>query len=478
MNYELRIGYLLKLFSGIFGLMLLFSWTSFAQKTLINGIAPGAERKIIRITAAGDLITFWEKPVADARVDSTGHFSLSVNLDKTTNVSISIDFHKTEMFLEPSKTYSIRIAPMKYDEYTEVNPFIQSQNLALELEAQEKDPQEELNALTGAFNTIYSGFLMENFNALYRDRKKILLDTFRVQLNQHFGSVKNAYFLEYASYKIASLEQLTQYYNQAQLAKKYFTDKPVLYNNLEYMDFFNSFFSKYMTATSNTIRKIDLGALLRGPDPYKTVMKAMAADSILKNEQLRELVMLKGLLELYNITSYPQNEILVLINTVKEKTKYPENRVVAEDMVSLLTKLKPGTKAPEFTLMNREQKELSLKSLLGKPVVLCFWTTYCEGCLSEMDLIKPLFDKYQENIHFVSISADKYFSKMLYFINLKKDYVWTFLNIGDQSEVLKDYDVRAYPLFVLIDKEGKIFKYPAEQPSSGLEADLQKILEK
>jgi len=147
-------------------------------------------------------------------------------------------------------------------------------------------------------------------------------------------------------------------------------------------------------------------------------------------------------------------------------------------MISLLTKLKPGSKAPEFTLMNRDQKDLSLKSLLGKPVVLCFWTTYCEGCLSEMDLVKPLYDKYRENVHFVSVSADKYFSKMLYFVNLKKDYVWSFVNIGDQSDVLKDYDVRTYPLFVLIDKEGNIYKYPAGLPSGGLEAELQKILEK
>ena len=66
---------------------------------------------------------------------------------------------------------------------------------------------------------------------------------------------------------------------------------------------------------------------------------------------------------------------------------------------------------------------------------------------------------------------------MLYFINLKKDYVWTFVNIGDQTDVLKDYDVRTYPLFVLIDREGKIYKYPAEQPSNGLEADLIKILQ-
>ncbi|MCX6266284.1 MAG: TlpA disulfide reductase family protein [Bacteroidetes bacterium] len=459
---------------GVFIFMLVFSVISNGQKTVIKGVAPGAERKIISLTAPGDLITFWEKPLISSRIDSTGHFSLSVDLDKTIKATISIEFHQAELFLEPSKVYDIRIGPLTYDENAEVNPFIQSQNL--QLEATDYDPG-ELNNLIGEFDSVYSGFLMANFNGLYRDRKKALLDTFRVQLNQHFGAVKNSYFLDYASYKIASLEQLTQYYNQGQLAKKYFIDKPVLYTNVEYMDFFNSFFSKYMAATSNTIRKVDITALLKGPDPYKSVLKAMTVDTILKNEQLRELVMLKGLLEMYNAPLCPQKEILTVIEATKERTKYPGNRQVAEDIISLLTKLKPGTKAPEFKLLNRDQNEVSLKNFLGKPVVLGFWTTYCETCLSEMDLIKPLFDKYRENIHFVSVSADKYISKMIFFINLKKDYTWTFLNIGDQSEVLKDYDVHTYPLFVLIDREGKIFKYPAGQPSSGLEADLQKILE-
>jgi thiol-disulfide isomerase/thioredoxin len=277
---------------------------------------------------------------------------------------------------------------------------------------------------------------------------------------------------------MAALEQLTQYYNIAQLAKKYFTGKPILYNNLEYMDFFNSFFSKYLTATSNVIRKMDLAKILKGPEPYKAMMKALAADTVLKSEQLRELVMLKGMMEMYNMPAYSGTDVISLIASAREQSKYPENRVVADDLISMLTRLKSGTKAPEFTLMNRDQIDLSLRSLRGKPVVLNFWTTYCEGCLSEMDLIKPLFDKYGDQVHFVSVSADKYFSKMLYFINLKKDYVWTFVNIGEQSDVLKDYDVRTYPLFVLIDKEGNIYKYPADFPGNGLEADLQKLLEK
>ncbi len=459
---------------GILFFIFLFSLSSFAQKTVINGMAPGAERKTIQISTPGDLITFMEKPLGSSRVDSTGHFSLSLDLTKTVYASIAIDFHKTELFLEPSKTYNLRIAPMNYDDNTEVNPFIESQNLAVEVTGISPT---ELNMMIGSFNEIYSKFLKENFNALYRNRNKILLDTFRIQLNELFGSVENAYFKSYANYKLAALEQLTQYYNQAQLIKKYFTDKPVLYNNLEYMDFFNNFFSKYITVTSPILHKTDCKSILKGADPYGAFMKFMATDTLLKNEQVRELIMLKGLMELFNTQTTCQEEVLTILNSAKDKSKYVENREVAEDIFRFLTKLRPGSMAPEFTMVNREQKEITLKSFLGKPVVLCFWTTYCEGCLSEMDLIKPLYDKYKDNIWFVSVSADKYFSKMLRFINLKKDYVWTFLNVGDHPDVLKDYDVRTYPLFVLIDKEGKIYKYPAEQPSSGLEADVQKILE-
>ncbi len=463
-----------RFWAGCFFLLLFFSLASAAQKTVINGVAPGAERKTIQLTMPGDLITFLEKPLATSKVDSTGHFSLSVDLNKTVCSIITIDFHRAELYLEPARSYNLHVAPMNYDDNTEVNPFIQSQNLSIEVADTSKT---ELNMMIGSFNSIHSAFLMEHFNALYRNRNKLLLDTFRLQLNQHFGSVENTYFISYMVYKLAGLEQLTQYYNKAQLIHHYFTDKPVLYYNLEYMDFFNSFFSKYLTATSLILHKTDCRTILSTPDPYNAMMKFMTTDTLLKNEQVRELVMLKGMMEVYNMPGYNQDHVLTVLKKAAIMSKYMDNRVVAEDMILFLTNLKPGTSAPGFSLPGRDQKEVSLKSLAGKPVLLCFWTTYCEGCLAEMDLIRPLYDKYKDGIQFVSVSADKYFSKMLRFINLKKDYTWTFLSAGENPGILKDYDVRTYPLFVLIDREGKIYKYPAGQPSSGLDADLQKILQ-
>ena len=95
-----------------------------------------------------------------------------------------------------------------------------------------------------------------------------------------------------------------------------------------------------------------------------------------------------------------------------------------------------------------------------------------------MDLLKPIFEKYKDKIWFVSISADNQFEKMVYFLTLKKDFDWIFLHIGDQIQVLKDYDVRTYPFYVLIDDKGKIMQYPAELPSTGLETTLEKIFSK
>jgi len=445
----------------------------FAQQTMITGSAPGAEGKKITLTKPGDLVTFVEKKITSTIVDSTGQFTLTCNPGETIYANIYINFHKSDIFLEPGRSYRVKIAPMDYNDYKEVNPFIQSQNLQMEIMTTLND----LNILITDFSSLYDSFILENFDALYRDRNKAKLDTFRVKVRERYNSETNPYFTQYMFYKLASLEQLTQSLNQVQLAKKYFVDKPVLYENLEYMDFFNSFFSKYMTVTSRELHKIDYLPLFRKPDPYTSFLKTLALDSLLKNEQLRELVLLKGLMEIFNMPNFNQNDILALLNAVQMRSKYPGNRVVAEDMIKYLTKLKPGTPAPDFTLLNLQKDSVSLKDFQGKPLLICFYATYCQGCLSEMDIMKTLYDKYKDRMYFVGISADKSFLTMRYFTSKKKEYTWTFLHIGDRSDLLKEYDVRSFPLFVLIGKNGMIYQYPADYPSSGLETTLAKLLE-
>jgi len=456
-------------FAGIF---LFYCTFVFAQKAIVTGSAPGAEGKKIFLSKYGDLITFEEKILDSATIDSTGKFKLFCAPGEAIYVGVSIDFHKTEMFIEPSKKYELNIAPMDYNNYKEINPFLQSQNLQAEI----KTDLNDLNIQITEFNNLYDNFILENFEALYRERNKVKLDSFRVKVDDRFGTIQNPYFIQYVSYKLASIEQLTQALNQSQLAKKYFIDKPVQYENLEYMDFFNNYFSKYIPVTSKTLHRVDFLTILKGPEPYSKMMKALAQDTLLKNNQLRELVLLKGMMEFFYMANFNHEEVLNVIRNVQLQSRFPENKMIAADMIKHLMKLQSGTKAPDFKLIDLQKKQVSLKDLKGKPVLLCFWTTYCPTCLSEMDIMKTLFDKYKDQVYFVGISADRDFIMMRYFLEKKKDYTWTFLHIGDQFNLLKDYDVRSFPLFVLIDGEGAIYKYPAEFPSNGLEASIEKML--
>ena len=52
--------------------------------------------------------------------------------------------------------------------------------------------------------------------------------------------------------------------------------------------------------------------------------------------------------------------------------------------------LKPGTKAPDFTLKTHDGKDIKLNSYAGKYVVLDFWASWCPDCRKDIPAMKAL----------------------------------------------------------------------------------------
>jgi thiol-disulfide isomerase/thioredoxin len=454
-------------------IMLMLSGILASQTVTVTGEAPGAEGKTIVLTTAADLITNIEKELAHADIDYTGQFTLTAEIRTPVLAILNIDFHRADLFLEPGKSVFVKCSPMNYKVLADINPLIESQSIQIQFPNPDPD---NLNTLVGKYSVIYNAFLFDNFNALYRDRQKAKLDSFKMVVSRAFPTITNDYFAGYVKYRLAALELLAHAKSVPQLAKQYFIDPPVLYENTEYMDFFNQFFEKYLTATSRSFRYVDFPKIITTINSYPEMMKTLAKDTLLIKPQIREMVMLKALMEMFNLPGYDKESILSLLRTVAAETKFEGNSVIARDIVTYLTRLRPGTPAPPFTLYDRDKKAVSLKDFKGKPVLLTFWTTYCQSCLSDMDILKKLQEKYGDKIRIVSVSADYQYLKMQYFLMMKKDFNWTFLHLGDQLHLLKDYDVRSYPLYVLIDEQGNIYKYPAESPGSGLDGTMGMIV--
>src|SRR5256885_6389310 len=71
--------------------------------------------------------------------------------------------------------------------------------------------------------------------------------------------------------------------------------------------------------------------------------------------------------------------------------------------------LKPGTKAPSFTLKTTPDQHVSLRDFLGRPVVLCFypadWSPVCSDQLGLYAQLMPEFRKFDAELLGLSVDG-------------------------------------------------------------------------
>ncbi len=134
---------------------------------------------------------------------------------------------------------------------------------------------------------------------------------------------------------------------------------------------------------------------------------------------------------------------------------------------------KPGTEAPAFTLKTLEGKEISLKDLRGKVVLLNFWATWCPPCKEEMPLFAEVYEKYKDRgFEILAVSTDTKPETVKKFV---KEYKFPFPILIDDGKISEKYRVQGLPTSFLINREGKIVKVRLGKYKE-IEEDLKDIL--
>jgi methylamine dehydrogenase accessory protein MauD len=113
--------------------------------------------------------------------------------------------------------------------------------------------------------------------------------------------------------------------------------------------------------------------------------------------------------------------------------------------------LKPGTKAPEFTLSNLEGEELSLTDFAGRRILLVFVQSGCGPCHD----IVPELNRLQESgqLQVVVINSAEPDEAREWVQETDADFP---VLIQDRYEVSKKYEVFATPFAFLIDERGTV----------------------
>jgi peroxiredoxin len=447
-----------------------FSLLSIAQSVTIRGSAPAYEYKEISAWATNDYISNTQKQLTYSVIDSAGNFLLELSTKEIQYITLKIEKNVSSMYIEPEGNYEIIIhAP---DSTTYHNPNIEHDvRLSIKLKS-----KMEINALTMDYDKRFDDFLSYYYPSFVSRNPKPVIDSFRLAIHAYYAAVKNPYLTTYVDYSIASLEEKTKE-SQKKLFSAYLDGKPIQYNNVEFMNFFNTFFKQKLRTLSLTKSGDPLNFQIDDRGSYAGAMAVLERDPFLKNDTLRELVLLKGMYESYYDGSFKKSGIVAILQQITEESKLPIHQQIASNILNSFSRLKPGSLAPAFTLPDKKGVTASLDELRAKKYVyLGFFEDQCTECLQQMKVIPALKKMYGERITFVSISTDKTAEELKNFCAKHPQYDWLFLYDNSNGSLQKNYEIKMIPSYFLINPEGKFVQVPAESPSGDIDRTFYDIV--
>jgi peroxiredoxin len=121
--------------------------------------------------------------------------------------------------------------------------------------------------------------------------------------------------------------------------------------------------------------------------------------------------------------------------------------------------LRPGVEAPLFTGRDLQGRDVSLKDLRGRLVLIDFWASTCPPCARAVIPLRRISEQHEGKVQIVGVSLDedrKAFEAFVY--NQHLPGIQIFDGTGWRGTIARLYGVPAngIPHYVLLDEAGRI----------------------
>lgn len=138
-----------------------------------------------------------------------------------------------------------------------------------------------------------------------------------------------------------------------------------------------------------------------------------------------------------------------------------------------------GKQAPAFTLVDKDEQQISLSDYNGKYLILDFWGSWCGPCRMSHPHLIEIYNKYKgKNFDILGLANQRGESTEKWLQAIEEDgLLWKQVNLTTNEkgmEVVTNYNVRAYPTKILISPRGEILALYVGN-SSEMDAKLKEI---
>lgn len=440
---------------------------SFAQPIFISGIAHEQPNQLVRVIVYADQFSRLEKTIAETKTDVSGNFQMELEVDETDYAFLAIGIKKGEFYLKPGAKYKFDIPK---DTASSTGSIFDELPLQFVLQADDQG----LNRAIGDFNLRYNELIYRNASAIYQGRGNQLVADFKKRSEMQFIRIKDPYFKDYMKYGLASLARIGSR-NDQKVLEEYFIDQPVLYNNIQYTEFFSEFIKGYLGG-SDEFSYYDIVEAIDSNNAISAIDQLLKRDTILaKDPQLRSLSALLLLARKSHNPDLPEGKVLGLISQIHRNHENPKISEIAGNYFVKLQILTKGTAAPIFELPDAENNSYRIKQAEGKFILLSFIRPDCRICLLQMEQMGELQEKFNSKLQNVTIVYGPGYRDVVEYADLRL-YDWPILELKEGILLLEEYQIRTYPTYTIINPDGTIAMTPAPMPDENLELYLIRMM--
>ena len=454
-------------------LFILISLSALSQNITVKGTANGQADKLLRVIVYSDQFSKLEQTIAQTRTSNSGEFFLQTSVESTKFAYLALGLEKGEFYLTPGATYDFNILN---DTISNKGSIFDRLPLYFTIEAKDDSVQKAV----GDFNIVYNEFIYNNINSIYKSRDKSVVMQFVKEMQEKYTddpkSDQGEYVGNYVKYSLAQLLWLSKKENNRQILNNYFINKPVLYNNIQYTEFFTEFFKSYFS--SEKIYSYE-ELILAINNKSTIVIDTLLArdDQLVLDDRVREIVEMLLLSRNYYNRDVNKKRVISKFNDIAVSSEFIENRLIAKNYIIKLQELQNGSKAPGFTLTNVYDSSISLNDFNGKFVLLNFVKEDCEICDFHMQLINDIQQQNNNEFDIITIYAGNNFERLISFAK-ERGWDWTILNLDKNILLLEDYNIKAYPSYVFINPDGTIAYAHLPMPDENMEIYLQRFMKR
>jgi thiol-disulfide isomerase/thioredoxin len=326
----------------------------------------------------------------------------------------------------------------------------------------------KINRFSQYFNRIADEY---SYPMIYGSSENIF-DTVRSIISEHFDFQYNPtnFYQAYGYYTLGAIDMLQYRKKPLYIYQKYFDNDYVLYNNPAYMSLFNQFYDGYLYYSPFISKELLDRTINESPD-YTTLFNEVGRDPKLTNARLRELVIIKNLIDFLDNEEFDRDNILKVLDYIRRSSSFEKH---IELIDSKLNQLEKNRKAlAEANFLDGKGHKTKLKQYNGKPVYMQVFQTDCINCIREMLIIKELSEKFSK-VQFVSLCVDPDKSTYQSFVKqYGKQFDWPILYFDAQYDWLLQQGIETLPDYLFFNADGNLMMRYPPTPEQGLPGYLQ-----